>query len=174
MMIVMMVLCADKLWAAPEDLQAGKLMPKYGKIAAVEGREVIALDTEFKVSFDIGKQAAAGELNKSIVSAARFLNMHDAAGIKAENIKLALVIHGKAVHDVTLNKHYQSITNHNNLNADLISELQSFGVKIYVCGQSATYHGVNHQLLLPGVKMSLSAMTAHALLQQQGYTVNPF
>ena len=173
-MVLILIFCAHNLWAAPEDLKVGKLIPNYGKIAAVEGREAIALNTEFKVSFDVVKQASAGELNKSIVSAARFLNMHEAAGIKAENIKLALVIHGKAVHDVTLNKHYQSITNHNNLNADLISELQSFGVKIYVCGQSATYHGVNHQLLLPGVKMSLSAMTAHALLQQQGYTVNPF
>jgi hypothetical protein len=28
--------------------------------------------------------------------------------------------------------------------------------------------------LIPGVKMALSAMTAHAQLQQQGYTLNPF
>jgi len=27
---------------------------------------------------------------------------------------------------------------------------------------------------LPGVTMALSAMTAHALLQQDGYTLNPF
>jgi hypothetical protein len=28
--------------------------------------------------------------------------------------------------------------------------------------------------ILPGVEMALSAMTAHALLLQQGYTLNPF
>jgi len=28
--------------------------------------------------------------------------------------------------------------------------------------------------LLPGVEMALSAMTAHAILQQEGYTLNPF
>jgi len=28
--------------------------------------------------------------------------------------------------------------------------------------------------LLPNVEMALSAMTAHALLQQDGYTLNPF
>jgi len=28
--------------------------------------------------------------------------------------------------------------------------------------------------LLPGVERVLSAMTLHALLQQQGYTLNPF
>jgi hypothetical protein len=28
--------------------------------------------------------------------------------------------------------------------------------------------------LLPGVEMALSAMTAHALLQNSGFTLNPF
>jgi intracellular sulfur oxidation DsrE/DsrF family protein len=47
-------------------------------------------------------------------------------------------------------------------------------VKIIVCGQTAAYYGVKTDELLPGVQMALSAMTAHALLQQQGYTLNPF
>ena len=34
--------------------------------------------------------------------------------------------------------------------------------------------GVANEDLLPGIEVGLSAMTAHALLQQQGYTVNPF
>ncbi|VVS99449.1 hypothetical protein ERY430_40383 [Erythrobacter sp. EC-HK427] len=34
--------------------------------------------------------------------------------------------------------------------------------------------GVEHDDLIEGVEMALSAMTAHALLQQQGYTINPF
>tara|TARA_Y100000588_G_scaffold170524_1_gene184375 strand:+ start:507 stop:614 length:108 start_codon:yes stop_codon:yes gene_type:complete len=33
---------------------------------------------------------------------------------------------------------------------------------------------VKQQQLIPGVQMALSAMTAHAQLQQQGYTLNPF
>ena len=48
------------------------------------------------------------------------------------------------------------------------------GVRFIVCGQSAAGQGVAKSELLPGVEMALSAMTAHALLQQQGYTVNPF
>jgi len=47
-------------------------------------------------------------------------------------------------------------------------------VEIIVCGQSAAAHGVAKTDLLSGVKMALSAMTARALLQQQGYTLNPF
>ena len=34
--------------------------------------------------------------------------------------------------------------------------------------------GITPDDLIPGVEMSLSAMTAHALLQQNGFTVNPF
>jgi intracellular sulfur oxidation DsrE/DsrF family protein len=47
-------------------------------------------------------------------------------------------------------------------------------VRIIVCGQKAAYYNVTSDDLLPGVKMALPAMTAHALLQQQGYTLNPF
>ena len=104
--------------------------------------------------------------------------MHVAAGLKASNIDLAMVIHGGAVKDMTQNAHYQTLEANKddklNLNAKLIKALQAHGVKFYVCGQSATYYGVKTENLLPGVKMSLSAMTAHALLQQQDYTLNPF
>ena len=37
-----------------------------------------------------------------------------------------------------------------------------------------TFYDITGGDLLPGVEMSLSAMTAHALLQQDGYTLNPF
>jgi intracellular sulfur oxidation DsrE/DsrF family protein len=43
-----------------------------------------------------------------------------------------------------------------------------------VCGQSAAFNDVTNEDLLPGVHMALSAMTAHAQLQQEGYTLNPF
>ena len=48
------------------------------------------------------------------------------------------------------------------------------GVRVIVCGQSAAYYDVENDALLPGVEMALSAMTAHAVLQQQGYALNPF
>ena len=58
--------------------------------------------------------------------------------------------------------------------AGLIAALTGQGVRIIVCGQSAVYYEVATDDLLPGVEMALSAMTAHAVLQQQGYTLNPF
>ena len=61
-----------------------------------------------------------------------------------------------------------------NTNTALIKALTDKGVRVILCGQSAAFHGIKNDDLLPSVEMALSAMTAHALLQQEGYTLNPF
>jgi intracellular sulfur oxidation DsrE/DsrF family protein len=160
--------------AGPADFGPGPLISDYGRIAAVESDMSIPETTVMRVAFDVTNQADAGEFNRSISSAARFLNMHVAAGMPAENIHLAIVLHGSAVHDVTNAAHYDDLMQTPNANAPLIATLIEHGVEFYVCGQSAVYHDVENAALLPGVNMALSAMTAHALLQQNGYTLNPF
>ena len=59
-------------------------------------------------------------------------------------------------------------------NAELVKVLVDHGVRIYVCGQTAAYYDVAQKDLLPGVELALSAMTMHAVPQQQGFTLNPF
>ena len=61
-----------------------------------------------------------------------------------------------------------------NANAAIVAALLDNGVRVILCGQSAAAMGIAKSDLLPGVEMALSAMTAHALLQQQGYALNPF
>lgn len=61
-----------------------------------------------------------------------------------------------------------------NANRALVKALVDHGVKFYICGQSAAYFDLTNASLLPGVDMALSAMTAHAILAQQGYSENPF
>lgn len=160
--------------AGREDFHPGPAIPEYGRIADVENEFPIAEGTVFQVTFDIADRADAGEINRSIESAARFINMHVAAGVPEENIHLALVIHGGAVKDVVLDNLYTEETGEVNANTALVATLLEHGVRIYVCGQSATYQDVRNDDLLPGVTMALSAMTAHAQLQQEGYTLNPF
>ncbi len=178
--LVLMTFCSFAV-AQPDLSKAGKVISDYGKIAQIEGLDPLSDDATFKVSFDVVKQAKQGELNRSLNSVARFINMHADAGVSLDRINLAVVVHGGAVNDMTSHDFYQSqkTTKQSqslsiNANAALISALRKQGVQFYVCGQSATYRGIKTTDLLPGVKMSLSAMTAHALLQQQGYTVNPF
>ncbi len=178
LLFIALLLLNSSAFSQTDQFQAGKAIPEYGKIATVNGMEPLPENARFKVSFDLAKPSKVGEVNRSIDSLARFINMHAASGVKAENINLAVVIHGGAVNDVTENAFY-TVKNGNvnkikNSNRNLIQVLLKQGVTFYVCGQSAAYYGVKYKDLLPGVKMSLSAMTAHALLQQQGYTLNPF
>lgn len=167
-------LSAGAVLGGPEDFHPGPVIADYGRIADVDVTAPIPDGTAFKVAFDLTRGAEAGQVNRNLDSAARFLNMHAANGVSLENIRPALVLHSRAVFDVTKAEKYSSVHNAQNGNAALVAALIENGVEIYVCGQSAAALDVETDDLLPGVKMSLSAMTAHALLQQRGFTLNPF
>ena len=152
--------CADL-----SSFSTGPAIKDYGPVADVDVTFSVPDGAVFRHSFDVAEQAEGGQPNRTLVSAARFINMHARAGIDANRIRLAVVVHGKAVHDVSDKASSSS---------GLVASLIEHGVSIIVCGQSAAYYGVTTDELLPGVEMALSAMTAHALLQQQGYTLNPF
>ena len=143
----------------------GPVIEDFGPVVDVNVTMPIPDDVSLRHSFDAARGATAGEANRTLESAARFLNMHARAGVTADRIELAVVVHGTAIHDVS-----GEATG----NAGLVATLLAHGVRIIVCGQSAASRGVAAEDLLPGVELALSAMTAHALLQQQGYTVNPF
>ncbi|GAA78140.1 DsrE family protein [Pseudoalteromonas sp. BSi20495] len=155
--------------------QANELPIKgFGSFYNVPKHEPISASTSFRIAFDVADGAKEGAQNNSINSLARFINMHVAHGVKPENIQLALVVHGSASVDVLANSEYKKRFNIDNKNRYLIEQLLVNNTQVFVCGQSATYFKVTPEQLIPGVKMSLSAMTAHAQLQQQGYTLNPF
>lgn len=78
------------------------------------------------------------------------------------------------VADIDVTPAVHDVSGETTSSSDLIAALIDHGVRIIVCGQSAAYYDVRTDDLLPDVEMALSAMTAHALLQQQGYTLNPF
>lgn len=152
--------------AGPDDFTAGPAIVDFGKIAQIEDAQPIAPDTVLKVAFDLAKAADDGKINRGLDSAARFINMHRAAGLPAENVSVAIVVHGGAYADF--------MATEGNANAPLIAALLVNGASITLCGQTAAYRDVDTSKLLPGVTLSLSAMTAHAQLQQSGYTLNPF
>jgi intracellular sulfur oxidation DsrE/DsrF family protein len=143
----------------------GPVIKDYGPVANVDVTLPVPKNAALRHSFDVAERAEDGEPNRTLVSAARFINMHARAGIEADRIKVAVVVHGTAIHDVSREA---------TVNTGLVAALIDHGVQIIVCGQSAAYYGVTTDDLLPGVDMALSAMTAHALLQQQGYSLNPF
>ena len=166
---VLSVMMSAPATADMTDFHPGPAIPEYGRIADVPGAQRLPEDTTFKVVFDISDTSPSGDVNRHIASAARFINMHVAAGVPEDQIHLAIVVHGDASHDLTMPAEGEE-----NASAGLIAALIDHGVEIYLCGQSATANDISVEDLLPGVRMALSAMTEHALLQQQGYTLNPF
>ena len=166
------LLTASPAFAGEANFHPGEAITNFGKIATVEGAAPIPKSAHFKIRFDTAKKSAPNALNRTFESAARFINMHDKAGVSLNKIDLAIVIHGAAVHDVAKDERFGKSSA--NTNAALVEALRKKGVKFYVCGQSAAYYDVFVDDLLPGVEMSLSAMTAHSLLDANGYSLNPF
>jgi len=160
--------------AANSAFHAGRVIADYGPIASVASDLPIPPDTVFKVAFDVASGAKPGEVSRNLESVARFLNMHAEAGVAPSNLQLAVVIHSSATLDMLDDAAYQARKGVPNANAKLVAALLDHGVQLVVCGQSAAGQDVGKVDLLPGVKLALSAMTTHALLQQQGYTLNPF
>ena len=172
--LTVLALTATSVNAGSEDFKPGKAIPGFGMIADVPTATPLAEGIVLKHAFDRPEAAEPGTLNRSIESAARFINLHYAVGVPLENIQVAVVIHGSAVLDVTKAEFYLERTGEENANIALINALLLAGVRIIVCGQSATARDVYAEDLLEGVELALSAMTAHAVLQMEGYTLNPF
>ena len=141
----------------------------------VQSDVVIPKDTVLKVVYDTYTGAESGKVNSTFLSAARFINMHVDAGHPKENIKVAIVVHGTTSIDVTQDAFYgEHHGGARNANAEVIAALVAEGVDFYICGQSAAFRGVTRDNILPGVKFSHSAMTAHAMLQKEGYAIIPW
>jgi intracellular sulfur oxidation DsrE/DsrF family protein len=174
---------AAALAAAPlaaQDMSAfqpGPVLEEFGAHAPVPGVEQLPADSQFAIAFDVSTPAAEGAPNRGFDSAARFLNMHVAHGVPQENIRLVVVVHGKASLDLlteTARAANAAAGGSENGSAKLVAALLEKDVRFVLCGQSAAVYGIKPEDLIPGVEMALSAMTAHALLQQNGFTVNPF
>lgn len=128
-----------------------------------------------KAIFDIERlQEDPGKLNPLISSLHRYYNMHVKNGIPEKNIYLAFVLHGASSKDALTNEAYRQRYGVNNPNYLHIKALAIKGVKMYVCGQSATYAGFKKRELLPEVKMALSAMSVLTVFQMNGYAMIRF
>ncbi|MFV8781313.1 DsrE family protein [Microbulbifer sp. SA54] len=172
--IRLLLVCLFSPVALSAEFTKGPVIKNYGGVAEVIQSSPLTGEERFKVAFDVAEQGESGKANRRFESLARFLNMQARAGVPPEQVELALVVHGKAGFDLLASRHYREKFGGDNPNAPLLAALQKYNVRVYLCGQSAAYHGIENAQLLPGVNMALSAMTAHALLQQQGYTLNPF
>lgn len=174
LLLAMVMLQSGQSLAAPEAFNKGPIIADYGENATVPDGLQDAQQQSFKVAFDVAQAQQGEQANRGFNSIARFINMHARAGVPVNKVNAALVVHGKASLELLSEQAYQSRFGKSNPSHDLLKQLLAAGVRIELCGQSAAYSGIEAEQLMKGVHLSLSAMTAHALLQQQGYTLNPF
>lgn len=155
---------------------AGPVIEQFGPVYDVDSPDFVTpTNMTYRAVFDVAQSPeVADQINPRIESLARFLNMQARAGAKPEQVKLALVVHGAASKDMLSNAAYKARLGVDNPNAPLLAALQSRGVQVILCGQTAAYRGFSRQELAPGVEIALSAMTALVVLQSEGYQLIAF
>ena len=162
------------LLAAPAAATDGPVFKGFGTHTPVEHNVAIPKGMVLRHVYDVTK-AAPGKLNPGFETAARFINSHVANGVAERDVAVAVVVHGLAIAELTKHEVYAA-RNPGTTNASeaMVKEMLAKGVRFLVCGQAANAMGVKKADLLPGVELSISASSAHAILQAQGYTLNPF
>jgi intracellular sulfur oxidation DsrE/DsrF family protein len=129
----------------------------------------------YRAVFEVVNTAdVSTQVNQTLNSAARFLNMHAQAGVPAEQLHLAMVVHGPAGRDLLNDDVYRERFGTPNPNTPLLEELSRAGVRVILCGQTAAARNLPRDALAPTVEVALSAMTAFVLLQDEGYRLIPF
>ena len=154
----------------------GKIIENFGTTFIIDNPDIKTNTTaNFKVIFDVSTTSSKNNvINKNIVTAARFLNMHANEGMELKQLKVAITIHGAAWKDVLTDAEYKKKFGVVNPNSKLIKELNKAGADIIICGQTASFREMNRQAVVPEVKFALSAMTALIQYQNKGYTFIKF
>jgi intracellular sulfur oxidation DsrE/DsrF family protein len=173
--VLIAMLLAGPAAAQVPAFHPGPVFADVAPIATIDSDMVIPPGAVFKVTYDVTAQAEPGSVNRAFETAPRFINGHVEAGVAENNINIAYVAHGKAIIDLLKPAAYAARNGGKaNATAALVTRLLAHNVNFYVCGQSAASQGIAKADLLPGVKMAISASSAHALLGMQGYTLIPF
>lgn len=152
-------------------LHAQRTVKDFGKVFTIDKADLL-LDKNkvYKVIFDVFKDSKKkSKKNPSIITVARYINMHLQQGMSLENLKIALVLHGAATKNVLKDESYQKKYGKENPNLALLHALKQANVDIFVCGQSLYAKGFKEADTSIDVKVSLSALTALVHYQSEGY-----
>ena len=162
--------------AQNESVKMGPIIESFGKVYQLENPDLMLNGTtKYKVIFDVyTDNSKKRNLNPLLVKVARFLNMHAQKGVKAENMKIALVLHGAATKSALNLKAYQKKYKTKNQNFELLKALTNANVEVFVCGQSYLANGFQLEEKSENVKMALSALTALVEYQNNGYQIINF
>jgi intracellular sulfur oxidation DsrE/DsrF family protein len=155
--------------------QSGPIIQNGGMSALVENADfAIPAGHVFKVMWEmnVGDTLVA---SPQLGIMARFYNLHARHGIPVDRLKAAGVFHGTGWWALLSDSAFAArFGGKKNPSRALVEELVANGAQLVLCGQTAAFRGVKREELLPGVKLSISAMTALNVLGADGYRLNPW
>lgn len=162
--------------AAGAQSQTGPIIQKGGGHFPVPGATfTVPTGTTYKMAWDIEVGSARpADANAAYDVPARFVNQAAVIGMARNAIDVAVVIHGSAGEEMLTNEEYRARKGVDNPNIALLEEMSKAGVKIIICGQTVGSRKMPRDKILPFVLVAPSAAWAHAVLQQQGFNMNPF
>jgi intracellular sulfur oxidation DsrE/DsrF family protein len=174
--IFFLVLVVAGISQAIAEPVTGPVIEGFGPVYYVPDEPLVLRPGEvLSVVFDV---AAApdepGEPNYRLETVARFLNLHARAGVAAERMRVAIVLHGRATRAALEAGVFEDRYGEPHPDAALLDALAGAGVELYVCGQSAAALGFGPDELAGGARLSPSAMTALVRLQSSGYALIPW
>jgi len=138
------------------------------------GVDMPAVDAVHRVLIDAHEgETMANGISRHLEVAARAVNLYALAKVPPENLKVAVVVHGKATPLVLTDASYRRQFGKPNPNAALLTQLRQSGVELYVCGQALSHQGYVVADVHDDVRVSLSAMTKLVELQAAGYALIP-
>ena len=159
----------------PDDFSTGPAIPNHGPVAPQPSDAFNLVPGEaYRVLFDVASGSKDRHaLNRRLESVARFVNLHARADIDPADLQIEVVTHGGTTFDMLSRDAYRERFDVEHPNADLLEALQAAGVTVYLCGQSASAHGLAADELAPGVELAHSAMTVLVRRQSEGWVLLP-
>lgn len=127
--------------------------------------------TAFAERDDKKDEVDSASMNWGLSDIGRILNLHAAAGVPKEKINFVAAVHGFATASFFTNAAYQEKYKMDNPNIKVIEELTKVGVKFLICGQSLNWMGYKKEMLVPQVKVTLTAQTTLSSYQLKGYAL---
>jgi hypothetical protein len=127
-----------------------------------------------KVVLDVSANANPADVNSGLDRAARLLNLYGAAGLKAGDLKMVVVLHGGATKSVLTDSVYKArIGRDTNPNLPLIRALRKVGAEVFVCGQALNAAGFEEVDVAEGVSIADAFLTVIVNRQVDGYVYVP-
>ena len=146
------------------------IIKEYGTISDLE--DVVDPDQaiDYKIVIDLKAPSPdPATINPGLNNIARMLNLHAAGGIDAERLKVVAAIHGNATYTVLNNAGYKAKYGIENPNLDLIKQLNSAGVQLFICSQSLVARNSGLDNVNPDIEIALSMLTVVTEHQMKGF-----